>query len=1144
VGVTVREAEAAISSEYTSKHVEDRLNNLSSAQRALLERALMRRRGAEASRRAVTRREVHSPVPLSYAQELLWLLSQVFDHGIAYNAPAAFRLEGELDVGLLEAALQALVQRHEILRTTYRVIDSQPLQVIGDSAPIELRLIDLGDRPVDERDSEVQRILSEEAAFAFDLETGPMLRPTVIRLDARTHVLMIVLHHIATDGWSRGVLYRDLTRLYESLARGEETPMQPLKVQYADYAVWHRRWLDGGVAEKQLDDWRKKLAGAPSRLDLPTDHPRPRVRSHLGDQVSLLIDQATRDGIHAVAREGDTTLFVGLLAAFTALLSRYAGQDDIVVGTPFAGRNRSELEGMVGYFINPLPLRIDLSGDPTFAELLGRARETTLDAFAKADVPYDMVVRATNPERDLSQTPVFQAMIVLHNPEWQTERPTFEPQGLKATELVYSKGWAKFDVLLGMSERTTGLNTTWEYSTELFRPATVRRMMDHFRTLIASAAASPERPISRLAMLSEGERAQLLTRFNQPREPLPRGNSIKELFEEQAARRPEAPAVVLDDERLSYGELNRRANQVASKLKEHGVGPGTLVGVLMDKSPALLAAVLGVVKAGGAYVPLDPMYPADRLEFMIGDAAPALLLTDARPGASLPRTELPTLAVGWPELDGARDEDPETVASGDDLAYVIYTSGSTGRPKGVMIRNRSLVGAFHAYERAYGLKELSSHLQMASFSFDVFTGDMIRSLLVGAKLVLAPLPVVVDPAALYELMLREEVDAAEFVPATASLLFEYAERTGRRLDFMRLVVVSSEAWRNEKYIAFQRLCGPDTRLINSYGLTEATIDSTWFEAQPDAELAPERFVPIGRPLDNTRIYVLDQHLEPTPTGVPGELCVGGEPVADGYLGRPELTAERFPPDPFSDQPGARLYRTGDLVRWLPDGGIEFLGRTDRQLKIRGFRIEPGEIEAVLERHPDVRGAAVIDRTDPGGEARLVAYLEASELTPDPSELRRFVSDQVPNYMVPSAYVMLAQLPLTPNGKVDRDSLPEPEWSRAAVSDEFVAPRSETERRIAAIWSAVLSVEEIGVRDNFFSLGGHSLLAMQVVGRLRDELGVTLTLRAIFDTPTVAVLAGVVDEAEHTAPSQEQPALVRLDRTGGASERLRASAGGR
>jgi amino acid adenylation domain-containing protein len=519
-------------------------------------------------------------------------------------------------------------------------------------------------------------------------------------------------------------------------------------------------------------------------------------------------------------------------------------------------------------------------------------------------------------------------------------------------------------------------------------------------------------------------------------------------------------------------------------------------------------------------------------------------LTDARPGASLPRTELPTLAVGWPELDGARDEDPETVASGDDLAYVIYTSGSTGRPKGVMIRNRSLVGAFHAYERAYGLKELSSHLQMASFSFDVFTGDMIRSLLVGAKLVLAPLPVVVDPAALYELMLREEVDAAEFVPATASLLFEYAERTGRRLDFMRLVVVSSEAWRNEKYIAFQRLCGPDTRLINSYGLTEATIDSTWFEAQPDAELAPERFVPIGRPLDNTRIYVLDQHLEPTPTGVPGELCVGGEPVADGYLGRPELTAERFPPDPFSDQPGARLYRTGDLVRWLPDGGIEFLGRTDRQLKIRGFRIEPGEIEAVLERHPDVRGAAVIDRTDPGGEARLVAYLEASELTPDPSELRRFVSDQVPNYMVPSAYVMLAQLPLTPNGKVDRDSLPEPEWSRAAVSDEFVAPRSETERRIAAIWSAVLSVEEIGVRDNFFSLGGHSLLAMQVVGRLRDELGVTLTLRAIFDTPTVAELAAVVDEAEHTAPSQEQPALVRLDRTGGASERLRASAGGR
>ncbi len=665
----------------------------------------------------------------------------------------------------------------------------------------------------------------------------------------------------------------------------------------------------------------------------------------------------------ALRRAGhDATLFVGLLATFGILLSRYSGQEDIVIGTPFAGRNRTELESMVGYFINPLALRLDLSGDPTFSELLGRARETVLEGFAHADVPYEDVVRATRPQRDLSQTPVFQAMMVLHNPAWQTQRPKFEPEGIRCVEITHEKGWSKFDLLLGMSERTTGLNTTWEYSTELFRPNTIERMMEHFRTLVESAGASPERPISKLSMLSQGERGQMVRAWNTPSAPLPQTESIKELFEAQVAKTPEAPAVSFQGTTISYAELNRRANRVAWMLRERGAAPGDLIGILMEKSLDLLPAVLGVVKSGAAYVPIDPLYPPDRIEFMVSDASPKLLLTQLKHVEVAPLGAEQVVALDAPgALDGFAESDPPQIHNGDDLAYVIYTSGSTGKPKGAMIAHRSLASAFFAYERAYKLRELNAHAQMASFSFDVFTGDMIRSLLVGAKLVLCPIETVVDPAALHALMLEQGIDAAEFVPATAAMLFEWCEREAKTLEHMRIVIVSSEAWRNDKYVFFKSLCGPDTRLINSYGLTEATIDSTWFEPSSEEELLPGRFVPIGRALDNTRVYVLDQNLEPQPIGIPGELCVGGVPVARGYLNRPELTAEKFVPDPFDpDRPDALLYRTGDLARWLPDGAIDFLGRTDRQIKIRGFRIEPGEIEAVLERHPQ-RALCCCDR---------------------------------------------------------------------------------------------------------------------------------------------------------------------------------------
>lgn len=1103
----------------------ERLSKLGPAQRALLERRLLERRSAAAAAARIPRRAQFSPVPLSYSQELLWLLSQL-ESGVAYNAPVALRLEGRVDAAALQQALDALVARHEILRTTYGLIDGRPMQIVSPGGSVELRLADLSSLGEQERDVELRRILRSESEHEFDLTTGPVLRPWLIKLGDDDHVFFYVIHHIATDGYSRGVLHDDLTELYEAAVDGRAPVLEPLQIQYGDFAVWHRDWLDSGVVEEQLDHWRRALAGAPARLELPTDHPRPAVRLYQGDHTSRVLPMDLRHGLERLARDGDGTLFMALLALYAVLLHRYSGQADIVVGTPFAARNRREIEGMIGYFINPLPLRIDLSGDPSFRDVVARARQATLEAFAHGDVPYEMVVRATSPERDLSQTPVFQVMMVLHNPQLERARPTFEPRGVKATELVYEKGFAKFDLLLGMSLRPNGLNTTWEFSTELFDHGTAERISAHFQQLARSVVDLPDVPVSQLPMLLDEERDRILTEWSGAPAPVRATRTVKELFEEQAAAAPESEAVVFEGEGLSFAELNRRANRLAHRLRRLGVGPGTLVGIHLEKSLELVVAVLAVIKSGGAYVPLDPMYPRDRLEFMLEDARPGVLVTDAR---GLDRLEAPagvSVFGDWDDLAAESDENPRSEATLDDLAYVIYTSGSTGRPKGAMITNRSLSSAFTAYDRAYRLTaDTSCHLQMASFSFDVFTGDLIRSLLSGSKLVVCPLDVVMDPPRLYDLMVREQVDCAEFVPATATLLCEHVESVGGSLDFMRVLVVSSEGWRTERYNYYRRFCGPQTRLINAYGLTEATIDSTWWES--DAELTGDRFVPIGKPLANTEIYILDANLEPTPTGIPGELCVGGAGVALGYLNRPELTAERFVETAFG-----RLYRTGDRARWLADGNVEFLGRADRQLKIRGFRIEPGEIESVLERHPAVRAATVVARERRPGDLRLVAYHDRAEgkESPAAAELVELARESLPAYMVPTAFVELGALPLTPNGKIDVAALPAPEWT-ASEPDEAIAPRDELEVALVEIWQELLGLDgALGLRDDFFALGGHSLLAVRVVTRVRERLGAELTIRTIFEAPTIELLGREVRRAlAGGGEAVGGPALARVDR---------------
>ncbi len=1086
--------------------VNARLARLSDGQRVLLEKRLLEQRVAIAAASQIPRRDVLSPVPLSYSQELLWLLSQLEARGVAYNAPAAFRLHGPIDAGALQSALDGIVARHEILRTTYELVDDRPMQIVSPSGSVELRLVDLSDLQEEEQEAELLKLLHAESEYPFDLRVDSIIRPFLIRMGPDDHVFFNVMHHVATDGWSRAVLHGDLTELYEAALEQREPQLPPLKIQYADYAAWHRRWLDDGVLEQQLGHWKETLRGAPSRLELPTDRARPAVRAYEGDHTSRMISMEVRRRLEEIARAGDGTLFMSLLTAFSVLLHRYSGQDDIVIGTPFAGRHRSELESMIGYFINPLALRIDASDDPSFTELLSRARETTLSAFAHADVPYEMVVRATTPERDLSQTPVFQVMMVLHNPEWERKRPKFEPKGVTATELVHEKGWAKFDLLLGMSQRAAGLNTTWEYSTELFDHATGVRIGRHFEKLLDSIASDPERPISRLPMLLDDERSVILSRWSKAPAEFPSGPLVKDLFEEWASRTPTADAVVIDGERLTYEELDTRANRLAHRLQNLGVGPGKLVGIYMTKSLDLVVAVLAVIKAGGAYVPLDPMYPEDRIAFMLEDARPAVLVTagDLPPAAALDEIAV----VDWDGLDDESASPLATVATADDLAYMIYTSGSTGRPRGSLITNGSLVNAFYAYDEAYRLTdETTSHLQMASFSFDVFTGDFIRSLLSGSKLVLCPLEVVLEPAALYALITSEGVDCAEFVPAVATLLFEHVESVGATLD-LRVLVVSSEGWRTDRHEFYRRLSSPRTRLINAYGLTEATIDSTYFEAE--ADLLPDRFVPIGRPLANSVVYILDRNLELVPPGIPGELCIGGSGVALGYLNRPELTAERFVESPFDS--GGRLYRTGDLARWLPDGNVEFLGRADRQLKIRGFRIEPGEIEAVLERHPDVRTAAVIPWERQQGSPVLAAFVEPLDTAspPDTRELRELVSAELPAFMVPATFTTIDAFPVTPNGKLDRSALPAPDLSH--LVEERVEPRDERERALVAIWQEVLELSEpIGVTEDFFSLGGHSLLAVRLLSRVERAFGTKLPLATLFEEGTVERMAQRVED---------------------------------
>ncbi len=1058
-------------------------------------------------------------LPLSFAQQRMWFLARLDAGGFAYNAPFFVRLEGPLDGGVLQRALAELVRRHEALRTTFPEVEGRPVQRVAPELEVALPVEELQALDATARTEAVRQRTEAEARRPFDLAHGPLLRARLLRVSRDEHVLLLVMHHIVCDGWSFGVMERELTALYRALSTGEPPALPELPVQYADYAVWQRRWLTNETLKPSLAWWKQQLAGAPPALELPTDRPRPPVKSFRGALLPVPLSPALSQEIRALGRREGATLFMTLLAGFQALLARYSGQSDIIVGSPSSGRNTRAIEGLVGLFIHMLPLRVESSDAWTFRELLRRVRQTCLDAYAHQDVPLEQIVDALRTARDPSRTPLFQVSFALQSSPCSELRLP----GVAATEPVFEPGVAKFDLTLFVRETESGLVGIWEYDTALFDKETVARMAAHYARLLEAATARPELPLAQLPLLSEAERHQVLSQWNDTRGDFPREACIHSLFEAQVARTPDAVAVETKDSRLTYAQLDHRANQLARYLLRRGVRPGDRVGLCVRRSLGMGVGLLGILKAGAAYVPLDPGYPRERLALMSQDCGAAVLLTEE------PLRDLLSPDVAKVCLDGdaeaiAREEDtpPEVPVWPESPAYAIYTSGSTGRPKGALISHRALANHMAWLLSAFGLRPGDRILQKTPLSFDASVWECWAPLLVGGPLVLAPPEAHRDPAALVDCLVRQRITVLQVVPSLLRLLLE--EPALSRATHLRWLFCGGEALATELAPRLRARL-PQVRLVNLYGPTEVTIDATSALASGEETGAT---VPIGRPVANTRAYVLDGLGQPVPPGIPGELFLGGEGLAHGYLGQPALTAERFIPDAFSGTPGARLYRTGDRARWLRDGTLEYLGRMDAQVKVRGVRVEPGEVQAALTGHPRIREAVAVAREDGPGGKRLVAYVvPRAEPTPTSAELRAFLADRLPEYMVPSAWVVLPALPLLPNGKVDTRALPAPDLEQTA--EEHVPPRTFLEQVVADSWALLMGLSRVGANDHFFERGGHSLLATQVTSHLRAVLGVELPVRAVFEAPTVAQLAERLQSLREDARGWQPPSLAPTPR---------------
>jgi amino acid adenylation domain-containing protein len=1114
--------------------------DLSPAKRALLEQQL-RASGLLPVVWTIPRREARDSAPLSFAQQRLWFLAQLAPESASYNIHRAYHCAGPLDEGVLRRALDEIVRRHEVLRARFVTVGGEPVQRFDGSDRAEMRVVDLRGLPEDEREAEARRLAAQEAGRPFDLARGPLLRAALLRLGDGEHVLLLTLHHIVGDDWSTGILLKELKALYGAFVEGAPSPLSEPPIQYGDFAAWQRKWLDGEELARHLSYWKQKLAGSPGPLELPTDRPRPQVFSHRGARLSTVLSKALADRLKALSRQEGATLYMTLLAAWQALLARYAGQADVVVGSPIANRTRAETEGLIGFFANTLAMRTDVSGDPTFRELLARVREGALGAYAHQDLPFERLVEELAPERNLGRNPLFDVLFVLQN----------APGGAASLSGLTLRPWTtpelhtRFDLEVYLREKRAGLACYFVYGTDLFDADTVRGMIRHYEGLLERVADDPEGRLSKLLALPAPEWRRVVVEWNATEAEYDAPACVHELFEEQSARTPDAVAVAFGDRRMTYRELDAAAGRLARHLKGLGVGPDTLVGLCLERSMETAVAVLGVLKAGGAYVPLDPAYPHKRLSRVLEDAKPLVVLTQRRLLERLPEGAGRAICLDDDWGRGAGTEPAGGVGCGagpENLAYVLYTSGSTGAPKGVAMPHRALVNLVEWQRRNSRLGRGARTLQFTSLGFDVSFQEMFATWSTGGTLVLISEAARRDVEGLLDLLAEQEIERL-FMPFVA--LRQLAEAYERRpLDTLRLreVITAGEQLQVTGAVRemFRRLAG--SALVNQYGPTEAHVVSSYELAGDPGEWPA--LPPIGRPIANTRLYVLDERMSPVPAGVPGELYIGGRCLARGYLTSPEMTAERFVPDTFGREPGARLYRTGDRARWRADGTLEFLGRADDQVKIRGYRVEPGEIEGALADHPGVGEAAVIAREDgacvatpgvatPGvatpGVKRLVAYVVGSAgVAPAAAELRGWLGERLPEYMVPSAFVPLDALPLTPSGKVDRRALPEPE--RANMTDEaHVAPRTALEAQIVEIWEEVLKTRPIGVRDNFFELGGHSMLAVRMVYKVEQLCGRTLSLATLFTAATVEKLAGALEAGEADGP---RSSLLRIRPEGG------------
>ncbi|ALF53426.1 non-ribosomal peptide synthetase [Nostoc piscinale CENA21] len=1056
---------------------------------------------------AILPRTKDAELPLSYAQQRLWFLDKLNPNSPFYNLLVALRLVGTFNQTALEHSLQEIIYRHEALRTNFITVDGQPSQVIREQGLVSVSIVDLQHLPTSEKEIALQQLAQQQGQQPFNLVDESLIRTTLVRLSEREYALLVFIHHIVFDGWSMGVFVQELMALYNAYSQGQPSPLTPLPIQYADFAIWQRQWLQADVLQKQLNYWQEQLKDAPALLSLPTDRPRPPVQTFVGAYQKFLISDGLTDGLTKLSQEQGCTLFMTLLAAFDTLLYRYSGQEDILVGSPIANRDRSEIEGLIGFFVNTLVMRTNLANNPSFLQLLNHVREVALGAYSHQNLPFEMLVEALQPERNLSHTPLFQVVFNLQNSPVQE----LELAGLTVSSLPVESTTTKVDLALSMENTTQGLLGVWEYNTDLFDASTIERMTGHFVTLLEAIVTNPQERISQLPLLTAVEQQQLLVDWNNTWLDYPENKCIHQLFEEQVERTPDAVAVVFENQQLTYQQLNCRANSLAHYLRSFGVKPDTLIGICVERSLDMVVGLLGILKAGGAYLPLDPEYPPERLSFMLKDAQVSLLLTQQRLVDKLPPNQAKVVCLDavWSQIAQNNQDNPDSGVRAFHLANVIYTSGSTGRPKGVMVEHKGLCNLAQAQIQTFGLTWDSRVLQFASFSFDASIWEIVMAFGSGGTLYLGTKDSLLPGKPLIE-RLRDYAITHVTLPPSALAVMPVDE-----LPALQTIIVAGEACPAE--LIKQWSVGRN--FFNAYGPTEATVCATIAKCTPEDEK-----ISIGKAIANTQVYILDQNLQPVPVGVPGELHIGGVGLARGYLNRPELTQEKFIPNPFErgrgqgagsrgthqhsalgTQHSALLYKTGDLARYLPDGNIEYLGRIDNQVKIRGFRIELAEIENLLGQHGDVQNCCVIAHEGTPGNKRLIAYVAPQkDVTLTTEELRQFLANQLPGYMVPAAFVILEFLPLTPNGKVDRRALPNPDLHQESL--DYVMPNTEVERIIAGIWQKALALENVGIYNNFFEFGGHSLLLVKINQQLQKELGFELSIVDMFNYPTIHSLS--------------------------------------